>query len=312
MFRKVIPKLPAAALLVLSACGLVRCAPDPVDKVVIDRLYAEKLTPPTGPVSVYFIGHSLIGRTMPALLAQFAPPGHRYESQSGWGAELQAHWEPDVPLNGAEVENDHPRFREAHEAVSSGDYDVLVLTEKIGLESSIKYHDSWYYLAKWSEAAWAANPDTRVYIYETWHETDVEGGWMARIDRDLPLLWEGEIVDRALAETGARRPIYVIPAGQVMARFVREAQARVGIGGIASERDLLPDGIHKSDAAAYLVALTHYAVIYGRSPVGLPHSGLVTETGAPFAAPDAETARIMQELVWEVVTSYRRTGVAGS
>lgn len=294
-------KLPTAALVFLSACGLVRCAPDPVDTATIERLYSKKVTPSDTPLSVYFIGHSLVARTMPALLAQFAPDGHSYESQSGWGAELQSHWEPDIALNGAEVENAHPRFREAHEATGSGDYDVVVLTEKIGLQAAIDFHDSWYYLARWSEKAWGANPETRIYMYETWHETTIEDGWLDRIDRDLPLLWEGEIIDRALADTDAAHPIYVIPAGQVMAQVVRD--------GLFTKEELLPDGIHKSDAAAYLVALTHYAVIYARSPVGLPHEGLVTETGETFSAPPADIARQMQQIVWDVVTSYARTGV---
>lgn len=301
MFRRLTRKLPAAALVFLSACGLARCAPTPVDQATIDRLYSEKIAPSETALSVYFIGHSLVGRLMPALLAQLSPEGHSYESQSGWGAELQAHWEPDVTLNGAEVENDHPRFRDAHEATASGDYDVLVLTEKIGLQSSIDYHDSWHYVANWSAKAWEANPDTRVYMYETWHETTIEDGWLERIDRDLPILWEGEILDRALAETKAIHPIYVIPAGQVMAAVVRD--------GLYTKEELLPDSIHKSDAAAYLVALTHYAVIYARTPVGLPHTGLVTEKDTPFEGPDGATARRMQEIVWDVVTAYPRTGV---
>lgn len=309
MFQKLVRKLPVAALVFLSACGLVRCTPDPVNKATIDRLYAQKNPPVEGPMSVYHIGHSLVGRSMPALVAQLAPQGHSYETQSGWGAELQAHWEPDVTLDGADVENDHPRFREAHDAVGSGQYDVLVLTEKISLQDSINYHDSWYYVARWAEKAWTANPDTRVYVYETWHGTDSEEGWLNRVDSDLPLLWEKEIIDRALTDVEARHPIYVIPAGQAMAHFVRKAQARGGVGGIFSEKDLLPDGIHMNSVADYLVALTHYAVIYGRSPVGLPHDGLVTETGAPFEGPNAETARLMQESVWETVTSYPRSGV---
>lgn len=304
LFSRVVRKLPAAALVFLSACGLVRCAPDPVDDATIQRLYAQKLSPHQEPLSVYFIGHSLVGRLMPALVAQFAPDGHSYESQSGWGAELQAHWEPDIPLSGEDIENDHPRFREAHEAIASGDYDVLVLTEKIDLEASIEYHDSWYYLAQWSAKAWASNPDTRVYVYETWHDTAVEDGWLNRIDGDLPRLWEREIIDRALAETNSERPIYVIPAGQVMARAVRD--------GLYTKEELLPDGIHMSTAANYLVALTHFAVIYGRSPIGLPHDGLVRETGEPFEGVSAEKARALQEIVWEVVTSYPRTGVASS
>ena len=304
LFRRVIRKLPAAALVFLSACGLVRCAPDPVDEATINRLYSERIAPIDDPLAVYFIGHSLVGRLMPALLAQFAPQGHSYETQSGWGAELQAHWEPDVALNGADVENDHPRFREAHEAVASGAYDVLVLTEKVDLESSIEYHDSWHYLAQWSAKAWAANPDTRVYLYETWHETTVEEGWLARIDGDLARLWEGELIDRALAGTEAARPIYVIPAGQVLARTVRD--------GHFTKEQLLPDGIHMSEAANYLVALTHYAVIYARSPIGLPHEGLVTAKEEPFEALDADTARSLQEIVWEVVTTYPRTGIGSN
>ena len=304
MFRRVIRKLPAAALVFLSACGLARCAPDPVDEATINRLYSEPIAPIDDPLNVYFIGHSLVGRLMPALLAQLAPEGHSYETQSGWGAELQAHWEPDVALNGADVENDHPRFREAHEAVASGVYDVLILTEKVDLESSIQYHDSWHYLAQWSAKAWAANPDTRVYLYETWHDTTVEEGWLARIDGDLTRLWEGELIDRALAETEAERPIYVIPAGQVLAAVVR--------AGLFTKEDLLPDGIHMSEATNYLVALTHYAVIYGRSPVGLPHAGLLTTKGEPFEAPDADTARALQDIVWKVVTAYPRTGVGGN
>ncbi|NND19880.1 MAG: hypothetical protein HKN98_15000 [Silicimonas sp.] len=308
MFRSFHRRLPHVALLLLSACGLARCAAEPADQATIDRLYSAPAPVTEAGQRVFFIGHSLIGKDMPAMLAQLAPEGHGYESQLGWGAELQAHWEPDVPLAGGEVENAHPRFREAREAVASGDYDVLVVTEKIGLQASIEYHESWRYLALWAESAWAANPDTRVYLYETWHETDVAEGWLARIDGDLGALWEREIVDRALTETGAERPIYVIPAGQVLAAFVRRLDAEGGVGGLASRADLFDDSIHVNDLGDYLVALTHYAVIYGRSPVGLPYE-LVLADGSPAAAPGPEAARLMQEVVWDVVTSYPRSGV---
>lgn len=308
MFRSLRRRLPHAALLFLSACGLARCAPEPVDQAVIDRLYAAPASLPEGGERVYFIGHSLIGKDMPAMQAQLAPEGHGYESQLGWGAEMQAHWEPDVPLSGGDVENAHPRFREAHEAVGSGEYDVLVLTEKIGLKASIEYHESWRYLSLWAEKAWAANPETRVYLYETWHETDIAEGWLNRIDTDLSALWEREIVDRALAETGAERPIYIIPAGQVLAAFVRRLEAEGGVDGLNSEADLFEDNIHVNDIGDYLVALTHYAVIYGRSPVGLPHN-LTLADGSTATAPGGKAARLMQEVVWDVVTAYPRSGV---
>lgn len=242
------------------------------------------------------------------MLAQLAPAGHRYESQLGWGAELEAHWEPDIPLDGADVENAHPRFREAHDAVGSGEYDVLVLTEKIDLQDAIRYHAPWRYLSLWAEKAWEANPETRIYLYETWHPTDIAEGWLVRLDQDLETLWEREIVDRALTETGGERAIHVIPAGQVLARTVREFSAAGGVDGLVSERDFMSDTIHLNDIGAYLVAVTHYAAIYGRSPVGLPFR-LKRADGSEADAPGPEAAARIQRIAWEVVTSYPRSGV---
>ncbi len=308
MFKRLTRKLPVPLLLVLSACGLVRCAPEPLDEAALQVLYADPLPAPEGPLSVYFIGHSLIARDMPAMLAQMAGTGHAYESQLGWGAELQAHW-GDIELDGAEKENDHPRFREAHAAVESGDYDAVVMTEKISIESSIKYHDSWHYLSEWAAKAEAANPGVRLYMYETWHDLDVEEGWLARLDTDLAKNWEGEIIDRALATGKVKGPIYVIPGGQVMAAVARAAEAG-GIEGVSSRTDLFKDQIHFNSIGAYLMALTHYAVLYGRSPVGLPND-LKDAKGETVPMPSGAAARAMQEIVWEVVTGYQRTGVRG-
>ena len=108
----------------------------------------------------------------------------------------------------------------------------------------------------------------------------------------------------------------MIPAGQVFARFVRALAARGGVDGLAGPADLFArdaegeqDPIHLDDLGAYLVALTHYAVLYGRSPVGLPHR-LRRADGSAATAPGPAAARLMQETVWEVVTGYPKTGVA--
>jgi len=226
----------------------------------------------------------------------------------GWGTPLRHHWEPDIPVKGFKEENAHPRFRDAHEAVDSGDYDVLVLTEAVEIRASLKYHSPWDYLARWTKAARAANPDIRVYLYESWPNTDDPDGWLNRLDLDLARYWEHEIIDRAMTVEGVA-PVYVIPAGQVMARFLRAVEAKGGVEGITGVDDLFSDKIHPNDIGAYLVALTHYAVIYGKSPVGLPHE-LMLHTGKPAKAPSAEAATLMQETVWDVVTSYPRTGVS--
>jgi len=51
-------------------------------------------------------------------------------------------------------------------------------------------------------------------------------------------------------------------------------------------------------------------VLYGRTPLGLPHSGLERADGRPAAVPGPEAARLMQEIVWEVVSTYPPAGLA--
>ncbi|RKF16926.1 hypothetical protein D6850_05190 [Roseovarius spongiae] len=276
--------------------------------------YAAPLPAPEGPLRVYHLGHSLVGRDMPAMLAQLAGEGHRYESQLGWGASLRQHWEPDETINGFDAENDHPRHRPAREAVGSGDYDAVILTEMVEIKDAIKYHDSAQYLRKWADLARAADPAPRLYLYETWHRLDDPGGWLLRLDADLARYWEDALLFRTLDDAGA--PMRLIPAGQVMAHFVRTIETMGGVGNVQAREDLFqrkPDGgvdpIHVNDLGAYLVALTHYAVLYHRSPVGLPHA-LRRADGTAADAPGPRVARLMQESVWDVVMHSQRTGVA--
>lgn len=178
----------------------------------------------------------------------------------------------------------------------------------VEIRDAIRYYDSGDYVALWAARAWEANPATRVYLYETWPALDDPDGWLSRLDTDPDLYWEGDILRRALAADDRHRPIYVIPAGTVLARFVREVQARGGVDGLARPQDLFADTIHPNDLGAYLVALTHYAVLYRRSPVGLPHQ-LLRADGSPALAPGPAAARLMQQIVWEVVTHSPKTGM---
>lgn len=246
---------------------------------------------------------------MPVMLEQLGGDGHSFSSQLGWGANLREHWEPDVPVKGFEQENVHPQFRDPHEALATGTYDALVLTETVEIRASIKYQSPHDYLHKWAVAAWEANPKTRVYFYETWHQLDDEEGWLTRLDRDLGLYWEGEILRRALSYDDVTQPIYVIPGGQVMAAFVRRVKSEGGIGPISGRNDLFKDDIHFNDFGAYLIALTHYAVLYGRSPVGLPYT-MTKADGTAMANLGPEAALAMQETVWQVTTAYPPSGVA--
>ncbi len=270
--------------------------------------YADPLPAPVGAMHVYHLGHSLVGQDMPAMLAQMA--GHAYHSQLGWGASLQQHWQGDVPGMGAE--NATAAHRPAHDAVGSGDYDAIVLTEMVALRDAIAYHDSARALARWAVLARDARADVRLYLYETWHRTDDPAGWEARIAADGPALWQGELLAGAMADPKVG-VIHVIPGGPVLAEVARQIAAGK-VPGMTSRDDVFAqtdgkvDTIHLGDAGNYIIALTHYAVIYHRSPVGLPHA-LLRADGTPMAPMSQPTARALQEVVWTVVSGYSFSGV---
>lgn len=291
-----------AALAGAAAGGLALWRRPRLSDAAFAALYAAPLDPPRGPVDVYHLGHSLVGRDMPAMLAQLG--GHRWHSQLGWGASLRDHWREEVP--GHEAENATEAFRPAGEALDSGAYPVVVLTEMVELRDAIRWHDSARHLARWAMRARAARPDVRLYLYETWHRLDDPAGWEARIAADLPALWEAQLLRPAVEQAG---PIHVIPGGQVMAALAAAAEAGE-LPGLADRQDFFADDIHFNDLGAYAMALTHFAAIYGRSPEGLPHR-LRRADGSAAVPPPEEAVAKMQGLVWRVVAGYALAGVKG-
>lgn len=297
--------------LLLGACGWDKSLPPEA----LDRLYQTPLAPPDKPLRVFHIGHSLVNRDMPLMLEQMAGQGHDHRSQLGWGASLQSHWEPDIPVKGGDVENAHARYQEARQAVDSGTFDAIVLTEAVEIKDSIKYFDSPRYIREWARAAHAARPSVRVYLYETWHQLDDPQGWLKRIDEDLPRHWEGVLLAKGLAHGDTGGPVYVIPAGQVLARFVRVVESRGGVGNVRRREDLFArnadgsqDNIHLNDLGNHLVALTHHAVLYHRLPSpGTPD--LRKADGSIARSPDKAVDALMREVVWDVITHYPKTGV---
>lgn len=301
--------------LILLGLFVLRPVWDARQQALLDDAHATALSPPPAPLSVFHLGHSLVGRDMPAMLEQLAGTGHSHASQLGWGTSLRAHWYPEEPINGFDTENAHNRFLPAHEAIGSGQFDAVILTEMVELRDAIAYQDSPTYKSNWADLARDASPTTRVYLYETWHRLDDPDGWLTRLERDYTTLWRDEILAGDIRRSGPDRATRVIPAGQVMAAFVRKIEAQGGLGNAPDREALFArddtgalDMIHLSDLGKYLVALTHYAVLYKRSPVGLP-AALSRADGTPATAPTPEVARLMQETVWEVVQTLPETGV---
>lgn len=288
-----------------------RAAPTSLSSDEMLRFYGTPPAIPPGPQTVFHLGHSLVGRDMPAMVAQLAGAGHVYHSQLGWGASLKNHWDDDI--SGFAEENAHPAARPVRAALDRGIYDAVVLTEMVEIRAAIRYHQSTEYLRRWAQRARQANPDVRLYFYESWPVTDHEEGWLERVDKDLSRHWEDEILIPALRAD--RLPIYVIPGGQALAATVRAILERGSVDGVSGVNDLFgigPDGIqdtiHPNDLGTYVVALTHYSVLYQASPVGMPFE-LKRANGDAATAPGPTLAALMQQTVWDVVTSYEKTGV---
>ncbi|WP_134678908.1 hypothetical protein [Paracoccus ravus] len=305
--------LVAVALAVLAATGwrvMPASMPRHDDGSDLRALYTQVRPLPVGPVRTYHLGHSLVGRDMPAMLAQMA--GHEYALQLGWGASLRSHHRGPEAVYGFAEENRTPHFRDPREALDSRQYGAFVMTEMVRLKDAILYEEAITYAGEWAALAAERSPQTEIFLYESWHGLEDPPDWLARIPDDFERGWSQLLWSAARR---ADKPVWLIPVGQVMARLVSEAEATGGIGEIKSREDLfarMPDGaldpIHPNDLGVYLVALTHYAVIYGRDPLGLPYE-LLRADGTRATAPSPELARRMQEITWEVVTSQPLTGV---
>ena len=306
-------------LVFLSACGLTRCTPDPLPKAQADAVYQTPLSPPGDALSVFHLGHSLVNRDMPHMIAQLAGAAgrtHHYDSQIGWGTPLKSHWEPEEEIFGFDKENAHPRFKDVFEALDSGAYDAFVATEMVEIRDAIAYFDSADYLQKFAERARAGRPDMRVYLYETWHFVNDPEGWRVRLELDRARYWEREILHRALAYTDPPKPIYIVPVGQVLAEVARRIESG-NLPGLDSVEDLFArnedgtlDPIHVGPLGNYISALTHFAVLYHSTPVGLPAQVALYDEDR-LVRFDPALAETVQRIVWDVVRNDPYTGVKG-
>jgi len=301
----------ASTLTILGA----GCSEQVVDKQAIQQLYNQDVSKPTEGRAVFHIGHSLVGRDMPSMIEQLAGNGHSHKSQLGWGTSLKQHWEPDEEILGFEVENDHPNYMDFNTAIESSEFNVFVLTEMVEIKDAIKYHKSADYLAKFVKKIHASNPESKIYFYESWHHVNDKDGWTNRLSNDFETEWVNRILYPSLAKTDYKIPIYLIPVGQVLLSLFGPESTEIPGKSIdgpeaifqRNEKGVL-DAIHVNAIGNYIVALTHYAVIYQQSPVGLPRQLLLAD-GSEAAAPDQETAAHIQKVVWETVSRECRTGI---
>jgi hypothetical protein len=167
-------------------------------------------------------------------------------------------------------------------------------------------------------------PKTRVLLQEFWLPYDVydvnyKKQRPAAPDRDAMtaeyLRTEYgkyfEVMDahvRELNEKYGKTIVYVTPVGQAVVAL-REKVIAGAVPGVKKQSELFTDPIgHCTGPIKVLNAYCHYAVVYGRSPVGLPVPAALKSKDLD----DETTARLnslLQEIAWDAVTAHPLSGV---
>ena len=187
-----------------------------------------------------------------------------------------------------------------------------------GLDSDGKFG------GKFVELARKSNPLVQAWLYAQWPAWDswpddaqcTGAGWMKPAwfpPNRRPANWEEAMANKMLyylalkaiwdkqAEARGERPVRLCPGGPALVRLKREIEAGK-VPGLTNFHDtVFADAIHLTHQGSYLVALVHYACIYGASPRGkvtFANSGLTPEQAAIF-----------QRIAWETVVAEPLSGV---
>jgi hypothetical protein len=163
------------------------------------------------------------------------------------------------------------------------------------------------------------NPKIRVTVQMSWIPYDgekVKAGALPERDNKTvdylkqlhaPYFKELETQVQALNKQHGKGVVLLVPAGQAVIAL----RAKIIAGqapGLKKQSDLFSDALgHARPPLQALVTYCHYAVIYRRSPVGLPLPPLLAKAGNPDW--DEKLNRVLQEVAWDTVSKHPLSGV---
>jgi hypothetical protein len=261
---------------------------------------------PPAPVKgqrIFTCGHSF-HYFMPKILTDIAAKAHiEGHVQVGvsaiGGSRVIQHW--DLPEGKNQVKP----------ALETGKIDVLTLSPIYlpdpGIEKLVEY-------------ALKYNPDIRVTVQEFWLPFESQEAWEPTkrpksIDRDSMTVDQlrsahaayFQSMDdhvRSLNDKFGKQVVFVVPVGQA----VMELRKLVIAGeapGIKKQSELFTDVLgHVNAPIMVLATYCHYAVIYRRSPIGLPVPDALAKQ------PEAEKLNsVLQEIAWHAAVSHPLSGV---
>lgn len=203
---------------------------------------------------------------------------------------------------------------EAKAALRSGKVDVLTLSPIWMPDEGIE---------KFARLGFEHNPDIRITVQEFWLPNDT---YEPRYPLDSHKQIDHDATDPAelrkkqthydqdvdafvwnINQQLGKDVLLTVPVGQA-AVALREKIVAGQAPGLKRQWDLFRDCWgHPQAPLQVLSAYCHFAVIYRRSPVGLPMPSALLKANKPEW--DARLNRLLQELAWDAVTHHPMSGV---
>ncbi|HMO51777.1 MAG TPA: hypothetical protein PKE26_11695 [Kiritimatiellia bacterium] len=246
---------------------------------------------PSNAIAVFHVGNSFtrwghIPLQLQTLAAE-AGVDHVYGEQLADGMGLGYHWTNG--LAGGVLTRGTPSRLE----LPTGGWDWLVL-QPMSREWTPANLDAFRDFAR-SFAALAASNGTRVALYHYWNYLDEGPATQDDINTAF------ETVRAHLASNGV--DVIIIPSGIAFTNAVAAIAT-------LDRADLYQDNLHPGDAGYYLSALTHYATLHRRSPVGLTNRAVSAAAGHddPVLI-DPALAVALQQVAWDTARYHPRSGV---
>jgi len=258
---------------------------------------------------VIMSGHSLTDPIPGPLTAMVRAAG----GEAAIGMKIDADTVPGSPI---EWRWEH-RDRTPDSRMDIGNYDLLVLTERVTVRSAMQWHRTKELALEWFNLAWTKGSGDRgaeTILYASWisitsgpdnkDEYDSEEQLIPFRERlDLEMGSWQEIVDHVnRIRISGSPPMRAIPGPKVMAA-VYDAIAAGTAPGLKAMSDIFEDSIHVNGLGGFLISLAHFAVIYGRDPRSIP------DLRGEGNWPSREQAEWMKQLVWDVVRAYPDSGL---
>jgi hypothetical protein len=293
----------AALLLALLAGNLLAIA----HAQTVDQQSDERVSPVGQGQRVFTCAHSFHGFVYPILRDMAKAAGIKDHESVGssriGGSRVIQHW--DVP----EEKN------EAKAALRAGKVDVLTLSPIWLPDEGIE---------KFATLGFEHNPGIRVTVQEFWLPNDTyhpvypletrkkvdHNATMIEELRKQQALYDHDIEEFVRGVNGrlGKDVVLVVPVGQATVAL-REKIVAGQAPGLKAQGDLFRDSWgHPQVPLQVLSGYCHFAVIYRRSPVGLP---LPPQLANAENVNDKDNLnRLLQELAWDAVRHHPLSGVS--